>query len=49
MMEGSNETIEAVVVFEESGEYTRLCHQRLGHMSKKGLKVLVNHKLLPSL
>jgi hypothetical protein len=48
-LEGSIETIEAVVVSEEASEYTRLWHQRLGHMSEKGLKVLVNHKLLPSL
>ena len=30
-------------------EKTMMWHQKLGHMSEKGLKVLINHKLLPRL
>ena len=38
----------ALVSAEELGP-TQLWHQRLGHMSEKGLQVLMNHKLLPNL
>ena len=38
----------ALVSEEESGP-TQLWHQRLGHMSEKGLQVLMNRKLLPNL
>eukprot|EP01018_Ginkgo_biloba_P027656 Gb_41806 [translate_table: standard] len=48
-LEGSTEINEAAVVSEEANQTTRLWHQHLGHMSEKGLKVLVNRKLLPSL
>ena len=37
----------ALVSEEESGS-TELWHQRLGHMSEKGLQVLMNRKLLPN-
>jgi hypothetical protein len=48
-LEGSTEISEAMVVSKEASASTCLWHQRLGHMSKKGLQVLVNHKLLPNL
>ena len=38
----------ALVSEEDSGS-TQLWHQRLGHMSEKGIKVLMNCKLLPNL
>jgi hypothetical protein len=33
----------------KDNDSVRLWHQRLGHMSEQGLKVLSDHKLLPSL
>lgn len=39
-------SIEAMVVFEEVSASSCLWHQQLGHMSKKGLQVLVTCKLL---
>jgi transposase InsO family protein len=38
-----------VVASEDASDSVRLWHQRLGHMSEKGLKVLVDRKSLPSL
>jgi hypothetical protein len=38
-----------VVASEDAIESVHLWHQRLGHMSEKGLKVLVDRKSLPSL
>ena len=47
--EESIDVSHVTMVSKESNEFTRLWHQRLGHMSEKGLKVLVNRKLLPDL
>ena len=38
-----------MVASEDASDYVRLWHQRLDHMSEKGLKVLVDRKSLPSL
>jgi hypothetical protein len=38
-----------VVASEGESDFVRLWHQHLGHMSEKGLKVLVDCKSLPSL
>jgi len=38
-----------VVASENASDSVRLWHQHLGHMSEKGLKVLVDRKSLPSL
>jgi len=38
-----------MIVSEKDEEDTRLWHQQVCHMSKKGLQVLMNHKLLPNL
>jgi hypothetical protein len=48
-LEGRTESNQAMVVSEGASDSTRLWHQCLGHMSEKGLKVLVDRKLLPSL
>ena len=37
------------LVYEEESGSIHLWHQRLGHMSEEGLKVLMNRKLLPNL
>ena len=44
-LKGSTQISEAMIVSEKEGD-TRLWHQRLGHMSEKGLQVLMNCKLL---
>jgi hypothetical protein len=49
LLEGRKKINQATVVSEGASDSTHLWHQRLGHMSEKGLKVLVDHKLLPSL
>jgi hypothetical protein len=38
-----------VVASEDASDFVRLWHQCSGHMNKKGLKVLVDRKSLPSL
>ena len=43
------EMSQAVVASKTVEHPTRLWHQRLGHMSEKGLKVLMTRKLLPDL
>jgi Fe-S cluster assembly iron-binding protein IscA len=48
-LEGRTESDHATTISENTNDSTRLWHQRLGHMSEKGLKVLVDRKLLPSL
>ena len=48
-LKGSTQVSEAVIVSDKAEEGSRLWHQRLGHMSEKGLQVLMNHKLLPDL
>ena len=49
LLEGITESDHATTVSENDSDYVRLWHQRLGHMSKQGLKVLSDRKLLPSL
>jgi hypothetical protein len=46
---GRTKVNQAVVAYEDASEYVHLWHQHFGHMSKKGLKVLVDRKLFPSL
>ena len=48
-LKGSTQVNEAMIVSEKVEEGFRLWHQWLGHMSKKGLQVLMNRKLLPDL
>ena len=48
-LEGRTEIDHAGVASENAGEFTRLWHQRLGHISERGMKVLADRKLLPSL
>jgi Fe-S cluster assembly iron-binding protein IscA len=36
-------------VSKKDSDSVRMWHQRLGHMSEQGLKVLTDRKLLPSL
>jgi hypothetical protein len=49
LLEGRTESDHATIVFENNNDYVQLWHQQLGHMSEQGLKVLFDHKLLPSL
>ena len=49
-LKGSTEKKNQVVVVSEGvSDSTHLWHYHLGHMSEKSLKVLEDHKLLPSL
>ena len=48
-LEGRTKSDQATTISESESDSTRLWHQRLAHMSEKGLKVLVYRKLLPSL
>jgi hypothetical protein len=48
-LEGRTKINQEVVSSEGEIDSTHLWHQRLGHMSEKGLKVLVDRKSLPSL
>jgi len=48
-LQGKVEMSQAVVASKIVEDPTRLWHQRLGHMSEKGLKVLMTRKLLPDL
>jgi hypothetical protein len=49
MLEGRTELDHATMVSENDNDYVRLWHEWLGHISEQGLKVLSDHKLLPSL
>ena len=49
LLEGRTESNHATNVSENESGFVRLWHQRLGHMSERGLKVLSDRKLLPSL
>ena len=49
LLEGRTESDHATMVSEKDSDFVRLWHQWWGHMRKKGLKVLSDHKLLPSL
>ena len=48
-MVGRTQINGTTLVSEEESGSTQLWHQRLGHMSEKGLQVLMNRKLLPNL
>jgi hypothetical protein len=48
-LEGRTESDQESTISESESDSTHLWHQCLGHMSEKGLKVLVDRKLLPSL
>jgi hypothetical protein len=48
-MKENTQINEAMVVSEEENEATHLWNQRLSHMSKKELKVLINCKSIPDL
>ena len=48
-LKGSTQVSEAVVASEKEEAGTHLWHQRLGHMSEKGLQILMKHKSLPDL
>jgi hypothetical protein len=49
LLEGRTESDHAIMVSKNDSDSVRLWHQRLGHMSEQGLKVLTDCKLLPSL
>jgi hypothetical protein len=49
LLEGRTESDHATTISENDSDSVRLWHQRLGHMSEQGLKVLTDRKLLPSL
>ena len=46
---GRTQVNDTTFVSEELSGYTQLWHQRLGHISERGLWVLINNKLLPIL
>ena len=46
---GRTHVNDTTLVFEDLSGSTQLWHQRLGHMSERGLQVLMNCKLLPNL
>jgi transposase InsO family protein len=48
LLEGRTESNHATIVSKNDNDFVRMWHQRLGHMSEQGLKVLTD-KLLPSL
>ena len=48
-LEGSSKVSQVAVVSKAASHTARLWHQRLGHMREKGLKVLMDRKLLSSI
>ena len=48
-LQGRTEIDQATIASVGVADFTRLWHQRLGHISERGMKVLANQKLLPSL
>ena len=46
---GKTQTNDTTLISEGVSGSTQLWHQRLGHMSEKGLQILMNRKLLPNL
>jgi hypothetical protein len=48
-LEGRTKVNQAVVAYEYASDFARLWYQHLGHMSEKGIKVLVDRKSFPSL
>ena len=49
LLEGRTNSDHATIISKNNNDFFRLWHQWLGHMSEQGLKVLSDHKLLPSL
>jgi hypothetical protein len=49
LLEGRTESDHATIVYKNDNDFVRLWHQWLGHMRERGLKVLYDHTLLPSL
>jgi transposase InsO family protein len=49
LLEGRTESDHATTVYENDNDSIQLWHERLGHMSEQGLRVLTDRKLLPSL
>jgi hypothetical protein len=49
LLEGRTELDHATTISENESDSIHLWHQRLGHMSERGLKVLFDRKLLPIL
>jgi hypothetical protein len=49
MLEGRTDSDHVTVVSENENDFVRLWNQRLDHMIERGLKVLSDRKLLPSL
>jgi hypothetical protein len=49
LLEGTTESDHATTVSEKDSDSVQMWHQRLGHMSEQGLKVLSDRKLLPCL
>ena len=48
-LEGRTGLVHVSTVSEHDSSSIRLWHQRLGHMSERGLKILADRKLLPNL
>jgi hypothetical protein len=48
-LEGRTKIYQTMVTYKGASDYARLWNQCLGHMSEKGLKVLVDRKSIPSL
>ena len=48
-LEGRTESDHVSTVSENDSNSIRLWHQRLGHMSERGLKIFYDRKLLPNL
>jgi len=48
-LEGRTGSDHVSTVSEHDSSSIRLWHQRLGHMSERGLKILADHKLLPNI
>jgi hypothetical protein len=49
LLEGRTESDNVTTISENDSDSIRLWHQRLDHMSERGLKVLSGHNLLPNL
>ena len=48
-LKGKTEASHAPIVLEVASDLTQSWHQRLGHMTERGLKVLLDRMLLPKL
>jgi hypothetical protein len=49
LLEGRTESDHATMISQKDSDFFLLWHQQLDHMSKQGLNVLTDRKLLPSL